>query len=65
MEQFVVRLTEQDIDCGSNQNEERDTASRDVGREGEGGAVSRWGEVGQMICNALILRIITQIEIVE
>lgn len=40
-------------------------ASRDVGREGGRGSGSRWGEVGQMICNALILRIITQIEIVE
>lgn len=34
-------------------------------QRGERVAVSRWGEVGQMICNALILRIITQIEIVE
>lgn len=63
MEQFVVRLTEQDIDCGSNQNEEQAAtwAERGEGEKGE----SRWGEVGQMICNALILRIITQIEIVE
>lgn len=37
-------------------------ASRDVGRERGRGKGQR---VGQMICNALILRIITQIEIVE